>query len=72
MNYKHIWVIESKPIDGKGSWNPVELKWFDTRKMAKAYIARSPWLQSTNEYWKHRISKYMGPIKSGCIREEER
>lgn len=71
MNYKHIWVIEMKHIKGKGHWSPAEQKWFCTRAEAKRWMRQNPqseWIYN-NSYWQYRISKYMGPIKSGCIKE---
>lgn len=67
MNYQRIWVIESKPKKGKGSWMVCGGKCFYTRKEGKEYLEQKKW--ADREWIEYRVSKYMGPITSGCIKE---
>jgi hypothetical protein len=67
VNYNHIWVIEINFKRKNSPWRPYAMRYFGTRKAA-ARCAFELGLHD-KDWIIIRVSKYMGAIKSGLIKE---
>ncbi|NIU44505.1 MAG: hypothetical protein GWN72_09770 [Nitrospinaceae bacterium] len=67
MKYQTIWMLECS-IDKK-LWRVTGPRWFHTRQLAKNFLEEKGWGSRVNENTFYRVSKFMGPIKSGAIKE---